>query len=73
MTKAIYNRPIFSARSKLAHAVRFGNPERADEARAELAYLKADARVREAASLLPNPTPEQRERLTALLFASGGS
>lgn len=60
--------PVFTARSRVALATRYGDPTAAAVARRDLAAAKIEAVIRRSTANAPALTPEQAVRLTDLLL-----
>lgn len=60
--------PVFTARSRVALATRYGDPTAAAEARRDLAAAKIEAVIRKSTADAPALTTEQTARLVDLLL-----
>lgn len=60
--------PVLKARSRLAHASRYGTPAEAADARRDLTAAKLEQEIRRTTADAPPLTAEQRDHLAALIL-----
>lgn len=65
--------PVLKARSRLAHASRYGTPRDAADARRDLTAAKLEQAIRSATADAPPLTTEQRDHLAALILEGVGA
>ncbi len=64
---------IHQYKSRLGGAVKAGNHELAEKARASLKACKAEAYIKKLVDEAPDLTPEQRDRLAGILRGGGAA